>query len=104
LNHVEQEFGSCDRYSSGSSRNWVKTKCVAWKRANANRHKLFEDPKKPPAPTENERTLERKRAELARVRASLARPGLGPGLAAASKAQEKALLWEIEELEANATR
>jgi hypothetical protein len=39
------------RYSSGPSRNWVKTKCPDWKRANANRHKLFEDPKKPPAPT-----------------------------------------------------
>jgi hypothetical protein len=36
------------RYSSGPSRNWVKTKCVAWKSANANRHKLFEGHKKPP--------------------------------------------------------
>jgi hypothetical protein len=36
------------RYSSGPSRNWVKTKCVAWKSANANRHKLFEGHRKPP--------------------------------------------------------
>jgi ATP-dependent DNA ligase len=30
------------RYSSGPSRNWVKTKCPDWKRINADRHKLFD--------------------------------------------------------------
>jgi ATP-dependent DNA ligase len=30
------------RYSSGPSRNWIKTKCPGWKRINAERHKLFE--------------------------------------------------------------
>ena len=36
------------RYSSGPSRNWVKTKCPDWKRINAERRKLFE---KQPGPT-----------------------------------------------------
>jgi bifunctional non-homologous end joining protein LigD len=31
-------------YSSGPSRNWVKTKCPGWKRINAGRHKMFEGP------------------------------------------------------------
>jgi bifunctional non-homologous end joining protein LigD len=31
------------RYSSGPSRNWVKSKCPDWKRINAERGKLFED-------------------------------------------------------------
>ena len=86
-------------YSSGPSRNWVKTKCPGWKRANINRHKLFDGSKKPPVPSEWEKTLQRKRAELARVRTSLARPGLSAGLFAALKAQERALLQEIAELE-----
>ena len=32
------------RYSSGPSRNWVKTKCPGWKRINAERYRLFEGP------------------------------------------------------------
>ena len=36
------------RYSSGPSRNWVKTKCPDWKRINADRHKLFEKPPRKP--------------------------------------------------------
>jgi hypothetical protein len=55
--------------------------------------------KKPPVPPERERTLQRKRVELARVRASFARPGLSAGLFAALKAQERTLLQEIAELE-----
>ena len=30
------------RYSSGPSRNWVKTKCPGWKRINAERWRIFE--------------------------------------------------------------
>jgi bifunctional non-homologous end joining protein LigD len=35
------------RYSSGPSRNWVKTKCPDWKRINAERWRIFEGPIKP---------------------------------------------------------
>jgi hypothetical protein len=78
------------RYSSGPSRHWFKVKCPGWKRINAERWRIFEGPSKP-ALTEAQKTLAKKRQELARVRASLARPGLRPGLAAAFKAQEQAL-------------
>jgi ATP-dependent DNA ligase len=88
------------RYMSGPSRLWTKSKCPDWKRDNANRYKLFEKPSKPLGPTERERALQRKRAELVRVRESLARVGLRAGLFAALKAQERALLQEIAELEA----
>jgi bifunctional non-homologous end joining protein LigD len=71
------------RYSSGPSRNWVKTKCSGWKRINAGRHKMFEGSRKPEL-TEAQKTLAKKREELSRVRASLARPGL----TAAFKAQD----------------
>ena len=47
------------RYASGPSRNWVKTKCPDWKRINAERHKLFEGPRKPEL-TEAEKTLAKK--------------------------------------------
>jgi hypothetical protein len=53
---------------------------------------------KKPVPIERDTVLERKRAELARVWASLARTGLRPGMAATLKTQEKALLREIDEL------
>ena len=62
------------RYSSGPSRNWVKTKCSAWKRINAERHKL-----------------ERLRA-----------PGLTQGMARELKKQQALLEREIAELEATA--
>jgi hypothetical protein len=88
------------RYMSGPSRLWTKSKCPDWRRDNANRYKLFEKPTKPLGPTERERALQRKRAELVRVRESLARVGLRAGLFAALKAQERALLVEIAELEA----
>jgi hypothetical protein len=44
--------------------------------------------------------LAKKREELARVLASLARPGLRAGLFAALEAQERSLLKEIAEIEA----
>jgi hypothetical protein len=34
------------RYVSGPSRYWTKSKCPDWKRDNAERHRLFETPKK----------------------------------------------------------
>jgi hypothetical protein len=85
------------RYSSGPSRNWVKTKCPDWRRINAEGWRIFEGPRKPEL-TEAQMTLAKKRERLARVRASLARPGLGPGLAAAFKAHEKALLGRSRSL------
>jgi hypothetical protein len=88
------------RYPSGPSRNWVKVKYPGWKRINAERWRIFEGPRKPVL-TEAQKTLAKKREELARVRASLARPGLRAGLFAALKAQERLLLEEITELEAN---
>jgi ATP dependent DNA ligase domain len=90
---------SSSRYMSGPSRLWTKSKCPDWKRDNTYRYILFEGPKKPPAQTERERALQRKRVELGRVRESLARVGLRAGLFAALKAQERALLQEIAELE-----
>jgi hypothetical protein len=60
---------------------------------------MFEGSRKPEL-TEPQKTLARKREELARVRASLARPGLRARLFAALKAQERSLLKEIAEIEA----
>jgi hypothetical protein len=57
-------------YASGPSRSWVKTKCPQWRRANADRHKLLKS-RPMLGPSEREKALEQKRAELARVRASL---------------------------------
>src|SRR5215813_13811623 len=34
-------------YVSGPWRHWVKTKCPNWKRENAERHRLFEQPSGP---------------------------------------------------------
>ena len=106
-------------YVSGPSRHWTKSKCPAWRRDNANRYKLFEGPKKPPAQTyarttsgdqnertrsfseaERERTLERRKVELARVRESLSRPGLRVGMKDALRAQVRVLVQEIAALEA----
>ena len=56
------------RYSGGPSRNWVKTKCPGWKRINAERAvACFEDPPRKPELTEAQKTLAKKREELARV-------------------------------------
>ena len=54
-------------YSGGPSRNWVKSKCAGWKRINSERYRLFEGPPRKPEVTEAQKTLAKKRAELARV-------------------------------------
>ena len=66
------------RYTGGPSRNWVKTKCPGWKRINSEHYRLFEGPRKP-ALTEAQKTLARKRQELAPVTGSLRSPGSEPG-------------------------
>jgi hypothetical protein len=55
-------------------------KCPNWKRINAERHKLFEGPRKPEF-TEAQQTLAKKRQELARVLERLRDPDLRPGIA-----------------------
>jgi hypothetical protein len=65
-------------YSNGPSRHWVKVKCQDWYRDNAERHKLFEGPRKP-EPTEAQQTLAKRRE----VRERLQSPGLSPGVARA---------------------
>ncbi len=77
---VSKRKGS--RYSSGPSRNWVKTKCPGWKRINAGRHKLFEGPRKPEL-TEAQKTLAKKREELIRGLERLRSPGHSTGAAQA---------------------
>jgi hypothetical protein len=67
------------RYVSGPSRNWTKSKCSNWKRDNAERYRLFEEPKKPEL-SERERGLKKKREELARVQELLQASDLRPGI------------------------
>jgi len=86
------------RYSSGPSRSWVKTKCPGWKRINAGRHKMFEGPRKPEL-TEAQKTLAKKREELARVLAQLRAPELCHGIARVLREQQSILEREIAELE-----
>jgi hypothetical protein len=66
------------RYSSGPSRNWVKTKCPGWKRINAERWRI-------------------KRQELARVTDSLQSPPLSHGIARELRKQQATLEREIAE-------
>jgi len=54
------------RYMSGPSRSWTKSKCPNWRRANANRGKLFERPQMP-ALTEGQRALIKKRETLRQI-------------------------------------
>jgi ATP dependent DNA ligase domain len=91
------------RYSSGPSRNWVKTKCPGWKRINAGRHKLFERPREP-EPTEAQKTLAKKRQELARVLERLQSPGLRQGIARELRKYVALLEREISELEQGLNR
>ncbi len=86
------------RYSSGPSRNWVKVKSPNWKRINANRWRIFEDNTKP-AMTKEQKTLKKKREELARVMERLASPNLSPGIARELRKQVTILEREIAELE-----
>jgi bifunctional non-homologous end joining protein LigD len=86
-------------YVSGMSKHWLKLKCEGWRRRNQYRYRVFEKPQSAPATTEREKTLRRRKTELARVQERLADPELRPGLKAAHKAQERLLLQEIAELE-----
>ena len=76
---------------------WVKTKCSAWKRINAERHKLFEGPRKPEQ-TEAQKTLAKQRQQLAHVLERLRAPGLTQGMARELKKQQALLEREIAEL------
>jgi bifunctional non-homologous end joining protein LigD len=86
------------RYSSGPSRNWVKTKCPQWKRINAERWRIFEGPTKPEL-TEAQKTLAKKRAEPARVLERLQDPDVRPGMAKELRKHVAILEREIAELE-----
>ena len=87
------------RYTGGPSRNWVKTKCPGWKRINAERYRLFEGPPRKPELTEAEKTLAKKRQELARVIERLRSPPLSHGIARELRKQQSILEGEIAELE-----
>jgi hypothetical protein len=65
---------------------------------NAERHKLFEGPHKPEL-TEAEKTLAKKRQELARVVERLRSPPLSHGIARELRKQQAILEREIAELE-----
>ena len=86
-------------YSSGPSRNWLKTKCESWARDNMERYRLFEGNKKKPELTEEQKVLIRKRQELARVRERLQAPDLRPGIARELRKHVAVLEREIAELE-----
>ena len=90
------------RYSSGPSRNWVKTKCPGWKRINAGRHKIFEGPPRRPELAEAQKTLAKKRQELARVIERPRSPPLSHGIARELRKQQAILEREIAELEQEA--
>jgi hypothetical protein len=83
------------RYSSGPSRNWVKTKCPDWKRIIAERWRIFNNPER----TERQRALVRKREELARVLEQLRTPGLRQGIARELRNHLAILDREIADLE-----
>jgi hypothetical protein len=86
------------RYTSGPTRNWQKVKDPAWNRAHLEvRRRIFE-PAKPPAMTETERTLARRREELARVQERLQAPDVQPGVARELRKQVTILEREIAEL------
>jgi hypothetical protein len=83
------------RYSSGPSHNWIKTKCAEWRRINAERWRIFNQPDQ----TEGQRALVRKREELARVLEHLGTPGLRPGIVRELRKHVAILEREIAELE-----
>jgi bifunctional non-homologous end joining protein LigD len=94
---VSKRLGS--RYSGGPSRNWVKSKCPGWKRINSVRYRLFEGPPRKPELTEAQKTLAKKRTELARVIERLRSPPLSHGIARELSKQQTILQREIAELE-----
>jgi hypothetical protein len=85
-------------YGSGPCRHWVKTKCPNWKRENAERHRLFEDPPKS-AISDADRELKKKREELRRVMERLQGPDLSHGMARELRTHVETLEREIGELE-----
>ena len=87
------------RYSSGPSRNWVKTKCPHLKRINAERYRLFEGSPRKPELTEAQKALAKKRTELASVIERLRSPPLSHGIAGELRKQQAILEREIAELE-----
>jgi ATP-dependent DNA ligase len=86
------------RYSSGASRNWLKTKCPSWARANANRSELFQRPNKPEL-TEDQRTLARKREQLRRLQERLQASDMRPGIARELRKQATVLEQQITQLD-----
>jgi hypothetical protein len=94
LPYVALDVALCER----PSRNWVKTKCPDWKRVNTGRHKLFEGRRKPEL-TEAQKTLAKKRQELARVLDRLQSPGLTQGMERELRRHVAILEREIAELE-----
>lgn len=73
-------------------------KCEGWREANQFRHKMFEGNKKPEL-TEEQKTLIKKRQELARVQERLQSPGLTTGMARELRKHIEILEREIDELE-----
>ena len=94
---VSKHRGS--RYTSGPSRNWVKVKCPDWKRENTKRRRHIFEGNKKPVMTEAQRTLRKKRGELARVRERLQAPGLSQGIARELRKHIAILEREIAELQ-----
>jgi len=86
------------RYSSGSCRDWQKTKCNGWREANQFRHKLFEGPRKQ-EPDPRVRELKKMREELARVVARLQDPDVSPSILKELRKHLPILEAEIAELE-----
>jgi bifunctional non-homologous end joining protein LigD len=85
------------RYSSGTCRDWQKTKCDGWREANQFRHKLFEG-RQNSEPDSGARDLKKKREELRRVVERLHGPELSVGMARELKKQQALLEAEIAEL------
>jgi hypothetical protein len=75
-------------------------KCPGWKRINAERWRIFEGNTRP-VMTEEQKTVKKKREELARVLESLRSP-LSPGIARELRNQVAILEREISELESAA--
>jgi hypothetical protein len=87
--------GAASGFTSGPSRHWVKTKCPDWKRDNAQRWRIFNQPEQ----TERQRALVRKREGLTRVVEHLRTPGLRPGMVRELRAHMAILKREIAELQ-----
>ena len=86
------------RYSSGPSRNWVRRSARAGSASMPSASALFEGPRRPEL-TEAQKTLARKREQLARVIEHLQSPELSHGIARELRKQQTILEREIAELE-----